>query len=552
MQELIFTHLEQHAQQRPDEPFLINHDGTVYSWRDSAQQVVAIATSLSSILPKTGCKVSILAENSAEWTLAELGIMRAGHISAATFTTMTPDNFSYVIDFAEIELIFVGAASNWQKVRHTLPQRVTVVALPGVDVDGADYSFAEFIALGNGQKPPAMPALDDLSVFVFTSGTTGKPKAVMHSLRTIYQSANTVLQIFRQQGLSQRRFICYLPLAHIGEKSITVMHAILCGASIHYCENPQELLPMLRTVRPTMVVGVPRIWELLLQSVLKEFGESVEDLQQQLQGNNSEPLAAQIREFLGLDQTVFRMTGSALSPQAVKDWYHLFGAELMELFGQTELLPLTTHEVGRSTQGAGAGSAAPGHEVRISEQGEVLGRGPCAALGYYKNPEKTAETFVDGWVHTGDKGYLDDNGNLFIIGRVSDEFKTSKGKFVAPGPIESAFSKAVVVEQQFLYGLGLTQPVMLCTLGASAQDLTDQELQRQLVDLTETLNTTLESHERIGAIICSRSNWAGENGLLTHTHKIKKDQVQAHHQQQIDQAARHMAGGNRQTLFVWA
>ena len=199
------------------------------------------------------------------------------------------------------------------------------------------------------------------------------------------------------------------------------------------------------------------------------------------------------------------------------------------------------------------GAAAPGFDIRIDDNGEILGRGPCVALGYYKNPGKSAETFIDdGWVRTGDKGYLDEQGHLFIVGRVQDTFKTAKGKFVVPGPIENIFSDSGLTEQHCLYGLGLAQSVMLCTLALSSQNEQDETIQNQLLDFTRQLNETLEPHERIGAIVISRSHWTNETNLLTHTHKVKRDQVQKYYQSSIDALAEKMTMGYRDIIFIWA
>jgi long-subunit acyl-CoA synthetase (AMP-forming) len=200
---------------------------------------------------------------------------------------------------------------------------------------------------------------------------------------------------------------------------------------------------------------------------------------------------------------------------------------------------------------AGVGPACPGYEVKIADNGEILSRGPATALGYYNNPEKTAETFVDGWVHTGDKGWFDDNGNLHITGRVQDTFKTSKGKYVAPVPIENAFSRSALVEQQCLYGFGLTQPVMLCTLSETAP--ADRgAVEQQLVAFTEEVNHRLEPHERIAGIIICDTPWSVESGILTHTLKVKRESVAEVYQVPIEKMAEAMAGAERGVKTLWA
>jgi long-subunit acyl-CoA synthetase (AMP-forming) len=372
----------------------------------------------------------------------------------------------------------------------------------------------------------------------------------MHSHRTFFSGTETIKKIFGQN--SEGRFLCYLPLSHMGERVLTELHALLVGATITFNESPDTFLDDLRAVKPTQGLAVPRIWEKILQGIFTAFGNDPEQLKKQLLAEGGKELAAGIRQHIGLDKATFFLTAASLTPESTKDWYRLLGIDLTDIFGQTELFPLTRKTADQHIPGS-VGAAAPDFEIRIDDNGEILGRGPCVALGYYKNPGKSAETFIDnGWVRTGDKGYLDEQGNLFIVGRIQDTFKSAKGKFVVPGPIENKFSGNGLTEQHCLYGLGLAQPVMLCTLTLSSQNEQDATIQNQLLDFTRQLNETLEPHERIGAIVISRTHWTNETNLLTHTHKIKRDQVQKYYQSSIDALAEKMPIGRQDIIFIWA
>ncbi|MBE9539867.1 MAG: AMP-binding protein, partial [Proteobacteria bacterium] len=470
------------------------------------------------------------------------------HVSAPLFTTMNPNIFSYVMDFADIKLLFVGSADNWEEVKALVPLQVQVVTLPGIGaIDGA-LSFSEFIALGEGGELPTVPDKKDICSLIFTSGTTGMPKAVMHSQQSFYGGAAIIKALYGQQEGS--RFVCYLPLAHIGERLLTVLHAILVGASITFISAGKDFLSDICDVRPTSMLGVPRIWEKLLQGIITVFGNDPEALKAQLLGDDGDVLAEKIRRQIGMDQVTFALTASAPTPQATKDWFKLFGMKLTDSYGQTEVLPITWQEDEQSRPDS-LGSAAPGCEIRIDDDGEVLARGPGMALGYYNDPQKTAETFVDGWVRTGDKGYIDAQGNLYLTGRVQDTFKTTKGKFVAPVPIENQFSASSLVEQQCLHGLGLTQPIMLCTLSDSARHLDRVTIQQKLEAYVAEINSNLEPAACIGGIIISESHWTSESGVLTHTMKIRRDQVQQKYQREIDSMAQEIANDSRGIKFVW-
>ena len=195
------------------------------------------------------------------------------------------------------------------------------------------------------------------------------------------------------------------------------------------------------------------------------------------------------------------------------------------------------------------GCAAHGVEIKLAEDGEILARGGGTAMGYYQAPEKTAETFEDdGWVHTGDRGRMDEEGHLYITGRVKEIFKTAKGKYVAPAPIEGRFLETSLAEQACLTGPGLAQTVMILVLAEGASGKSDEELGTALLEHTAALNRGLDKHEQIGALIVSRTPWSQENRVLTHTLKIKRDQVEERFAREIEAAGDRMR--HNEPLFV--
>ena len=188
-------------------------------------------------------------------------------------------------------------------------------------------------------------------------------------------------------------------------------------------------------------------------------------------------------------------------------------------------------------------------ELCIADNGEILSRAPGTALGYYQSPEKTAETFgEDGWVHTGDRGYIDEDGHLFITGRVKEIFKTAKGKYVAPAPIEGRFLETPLAEQACLTGMGLAQTVLLVVPSESGGAMEKADLHSSLLDSVRQLNSSLDKHERIGALIVSGTPWALENGFLTHTLKLKREQIESTYDAEIAAAGERMRGG--ESLFL--
>lgn len=548
--DILMERLSSFQHDRPDDPFIIDEINGSYSRGVALELIEAISKALNASLGASGERVSILSENCADWILADLAIILSGHVSAPLFTTMTAEKFSYAVNFVDVKLLFLGPAANWEAIKSEAPKDMLVVSLPHIEPYPGTLSFDEFLARGVGEPAPKRPDADALCSLILTSGTTGNPKAVMHSLRTLTHVTEAFKTITRQDGLKEKRLVCHLPLAHVGEKVVTVMQSLLIDATITIGRGANHFLDDLRTVRPTLVLGVPRIWERLIQLVVAQFADNGDDLRASLEADTSGALAADIREFLGLSEATCCISAGAISPPFVKDWFNLFGIEVSDFYGQTEILPLTCQRSGEQVAGS-VGTAAPGFDLRISPDGEILGRGAGTALGYFKDTENTAATFRDGWVYTGDKGYLDDNGNLFIVGRMGDIFKTAKGKYVAPEPIENLFSDIPVVEQQLLHGLGLTQPVMLCTLSAEATRRSEPEIERALQQATAEINQQLEPHERIGAIIIDRQHWTIERGLLTHTHKAIRERISSTYFPHISALGDALREGQR-NLITWA
>ena len=240
---------------------------------------------------------------------------------------------------------------------------------------------------------------------------------------------------------------------------------------------------------------------------------------------DKEGVGQKVRGLLGMENTRYLLTAAAPTPPPLLEWFGELGLTIMEGFGQTEAMGLTanTHEARKV---GSIGRANGNVEVRASEEGELQVKAAGLSPGYYKQPDKTAETFVDGWVFTGDKCYIDDDGFVFITGRVKDYFKTIQGKFVAPPPIEAAFSDNVHTEQQCLLGRGYSKTVMVCVLSSIAQTLPREQVEQDLLAAVTRVNDEIEKHARIGALIVSQELWSIENTMLTPTMKIRREQVE--------------------------
>lgn len=540
--------LKHWAAVQPDAPWLVENwqsRTTSITWAEGATQVMRAAAAIQAELGgSAGKRVALLSGNSAHWMLADLATMFSGNVLVPLFTTMNAETIQYIEDLVDIDMLFLGAAENWEEVRACFKSGIPVIRLPGApELEGA-IEWDEFVAT---QASDVVVDCDDsaLATIVFTSGTTGKPKGVMHTLQTLRDATLGVgIASCTEPGW---RFLSYLPLAHMGERVVVESHALTFGGTIYFNEEQASFLTDLRQSRPQWMLGVPRIWEKLQQAVYAHV-LSPQDLEAAKAAGSLEEAQQKVQEFLGLTDAEFILTSTAPTPAPLKAWYEEVGIELHDGYGQSEILPISVNVKGQRKAGS-IGQAAIGVELRIDDNGEILSRAPGTALGYYKSPEKTAETFgEDGWVHTGDKGYIDEDGHLFITGRVKEIFKTAKGKYVAPAPIEGRFLETPLVEQACLTGLGLAQTVLLVVPSEQGGALEKADLHAALLACVRDLNQNLDKHERVGALILSRTPWALENGFLTHTLKLKREQIELTFEEAIAAAGDRMRGG--EALFL--
>ena len=322
------------------------------------------------------------------------------------------------------------------------------------------------------------------------------------------------------------RFLSYLPLAHVAERQLIWIQSLIYGGEITFNEDLTTLLRDMADTKPHYLFGVPRVWEQLQQGVLAQFGGQAafdDALQKDRQTVQQKVITA-----LGLQNAEYLLTAAAPTPAALIDWYQNIGITLMEGYGQSEAMGLIAN-TGDARKVGSIGIPLDGVEVRINDDGELCVRAEGLATGYYKNPEKTGETFVEGWVHTGDKATVDDDGFYYLTGRVKDHFKTMQGKFVSPPPMESAFSECEVVEQLCLLGRGYSKTVMVVVLTSLAGTLQRSDVEQQLLTTAASVNEGVEHHAHIGAVIVTTEPWTIENGILTPTMKIKRDEIEAAH-----------------------
>jgi long-chain acyl-CoA synthetase len=493
-----------------------------FTWRQVDDQARRLASALQALGCTPGDRVAILAKNCAEWFISDLAIMLAGLVSVPLYPLQAADSIAYVLGHAECKAIILGKLDEPEKLEAGICPQITRIAMPYPTLR-ADHQWHELQAF-----PPLQNAHpqrgDELLSILYTSGTTGQPKGVMLSALAMgYSGAHATVEM----GIGQDdQFFSYLPLSHAAERFLVEFNSLYSGAGVAFVESLETFASDLRYVRPTVFFSVPRLWTRFQQGVLERIPAARLDLLLRI------PLlgrlvARKLRAGLGLDRARILVSGAAAISTGLLEWYQRIGLTLCEGYGMTEHFAYGCFNRPGQVRLGSVGRPMPGLELRLDESGEILFRSATLMQGYYRDPEKTAETIRDGWLHTGDKGVLDADGYLRITGRVKDIFKTSKGKYVAPAPIEGEIAKNSWVEQVCLMGSNLDQPLALIELSPAARA---QPRERVAADLQATLtrlNAELQPHERLSHLLLVQDSWTVDNGCMTPTMKIRRNVLEA-------------------------
>lgn len=516
----------------PDRVFLRQPKGDQWlllSYAQAGQEARKMASALRHLGLRKGDHVGIYSKNCYHWILADLAIMMGGFVSVPLYAALPKDQLAEVVALGDLKAIFLGKLDSWGEKRTAIPADTIAIRFP-------HYAGNTRIAMGKDwdqlveaaePAPTYVPNLDDLWTIKFTSGTTSTPKGVMH----IHRSPALIMRSEAENGrmgyfdVAEPRFFSYLPLNHIAERLGLEIPAIWLGASISFAESLDSFAKNLRETQPNMFFAVPRIWTKFYLGVLAKIPLRRLELLLKI------PLVAglmkkKLRRALGMQNIQLAGTGAAITPVFIKDFYRKLGIHLIEVYGMTETCGMITSNTEPDAPQDSVGTVVPYGTLRIHpDTGEVLMKTPYLMTGYYRDPQKTAEVLIDGWMHTGDRGSLDEAGYLRITGRIKDAFKTTKGSYITPNVLEKELAKNDYIEQVCVVGLGVPQPLALIHLSeigwATHPDRVDQVIARSV----ERLNANRINHEKIARAIILREAWTIENGLLTPTLKLKRGSI---------------------------
>ena len=503
-----------------------------FTWAQVGEQVRRMAAHLKAQGWEPGAKVAILSKNCAWWLMSDLAIWMAGYVSVPLYPTLAPATIRQILAHSEARACIVGKLDGWEGMQPGIPADLPCISYPLSPLDAIrNYQgWGVICALNPPLQGEVLRPADALATLIYTSGTTGMPKGVMHSFGTFAWALDSAIK--RVPLTAHDRMLSYLPLAHVVERVLVEHGWLRSGMRVYFAESLDTFSADMQRARPTIFFSVPRLWVKFQQGVQHKLP------QPKLQRLLSIPLIGglvrrKIKKALGLDQCRIAAGGAAPMPVALLAWFRQLGLPINEGYGMTENLAVSHLTLPGVNQEGTVGPTYEGVEARIDAlTGEVQMRSPALMLGYYKEPELTREVITpDGWLRTGDKGFVDAQGNLHITGRVKDLFKTSKGKYVAPAPIEDKLVMHEAVEACVVTGANLGQPLGIVMLNAGAvtrarDPVTRAALSTSLAQHLQSINATLDPHEQLKCLIVVTTAWTVDNDLITPTFKVKRNRIE--------------------------
>lgn len=520
------------ARMKPNEVYLrqiIDDKFKDFTYMEVAEQALRLVSALTDLGAKPRDKIALISKNCAEWFICDLAIMLGDFISVPLFPTAQASTIEYCLTHSDCHFLIAGKLDDNTEITQVMADMstLTTIALPYSSAPVCQYQFVELIAKSPPSKHRPQHQDDTIMSIVYTSGTSGTPKG---SILTYGSFAWTSKQIIDHIGInSQDRLFSYLPLAHITERVYIFGSSIMVGIPTAFPESLDTFIDNVKMHRPTLFISVPRLWHLFQQRILDKIPNHI--LQFLLSFFLTKRLIRRkIIRGLGLEDARVLGCGSAPVSPSLLHWYNRLGLEITEAWGMTESLgygtlnyPFIESKIGT------VGRAGPGVELHIAEDGEVMMKTQGMFAGYYHQQSNEPCFDEQGWLHTGDIGSIDEQGYLTLLGRKKDTFKTAKGKFVAPVPIEKLLYAKSRVEMLCLIGSGHPSPILL-VVPHPFPHFDKSRYERRTKLIIEEVNQTLEPHAKVKRVLMVANPWSIENGFLTPTLKIKRFELEKHYQ----------------------
>ncbi|MBL7838873.1 MAG: AMP-binding protein [Cyclobacteriaceae bacterium] len=513
----------------PDQIFLrqpVSGEWKTWTYRQAGNEIRRIAAGIKATGIPEKSNVAILSKNCAHWPMADLAIMMCGHVSVPLYATLSAHAIQQILEHSESKLVIIGKLDDYSQQQSGIPKDVIRVGI-GLYGIHENNTWEEWVEKNTPVTETFSWKAEDLLTIIYTSGTTGKPKGVMH---TVNAFDATVRQATQELNLRKHpNLFSYLPMSHIAERMGIEMIAIYDGGTLSFAESLELFPKNLMDTQPTTFFAVPRIWAKFKEKILEKLPQRKLDTLLSIPVVRS-LVRKSIQKKLGVAKAEYIVSGAApLSPDLIY-WFEKLGINILQAYGMTEDCVYAHFNRPYANRPGTVGKPLKGLTVKIANDGEIRLKSPGNTIGYYKEPELTKQLFdEEGYLRTGDMGEVSADGFLTITGRTKDQFKTDKGKYIAPAPIEMKLALNTDIEQVCVVGMGVPQPLALVVLSAAGKNKSKEELIASISQSIAELNPSLESYEAIEKAVVMKDDWTIENGLMTPSMKLKRNELEKIH-----------------------
>ncbi len=502
--------------------------GTIktFTYAEAGSEARRIATALANYKLPHQSHIALLSKNCAHWIIADLAIMMAGHISVPIYPTLNAQSIEQILNLSHTKLIVIGKLDDFAS------QAAGIGNIPSISIglygEGKGDLWEDLIARHEPIASPHRQHPNDLATLIYTSGTTGIPKGVMHSAGNFMRSAYQLVELVELPD--PPKLFSYLPLSHIAERAGVEMRGMAMGACLSFAESLDTFAKDLENTQPHSFGAVPRIMTKFQEKILESIPQKKLNVLLKIPLVKS-LIKNKLRTKLGLRDAKIIVCGAAPMAPSLIRWYRRLGIEVNQMYGMTEDCIVSHSNLPGADRIGSVGKPLPKVQVKLSAEGEICIKNNCLMLGYFENEEATANAFTtDGFLKTGDIGEYDHEGYLTITGRAKDQFKTDKGKYISPAPIELELTKNTDIDQVCIVGTGIPQPIALITPSLLAKVKDKDAFAKSLANTLVALNPQLEKHEKIEKIVVMKEDWTVDNGLITPTLKVKRTSIEKIHQ----------------------
>ena len=552
------------------------------SWQEVARKTQDIAKFLTSIGIQPDDKVMICSENRSEWAIANLAIMSVGAVAVPAYTTLTQSDYAFLMEHSHTRFIFTSSGHLADSLEKAAIKTGAVEAIIYFDkrppqktkVHFECYDWQEITTIPHLANQHIAPhqldsefissvekiAAENVCCIIYTSGTGGTPKGVMLTHKSIQANISAAADLLAEGKADDKaRFLSLLPLSHAYEHTAGLHLPLSMGANVWFCNSTERFAQDLQEVKPTIMTAVPRLYEVLFNRInsgimakggvtktlfdkavsigtAKILKQHISIIDRAIDPVLTLLVRSKVKNRLGGRLKYFVSGGAALNPDIGRFFLSL-GVQILQGYGQTEASPLISANRPKRIRIETVGPAVEGVEVKLSDTSELLVKGDCLMQGYWRDEKATADTLIDGWLHTGDIAHIHADGYIEITGRVKDIIVNSGGDNISPSRVESILCFEPEIEAAVVFG---DKRPWLCSIISPSESFLSEyrspnDQQTKLVEIVKRINNSLSQSEKIRKFIMANEAFTVANKMLTPTLKVRRNEILKNYKNQIDE-----------------